>query len=181
MIRERRLLRLKRFDVLEAELLIRGRRIKKPYIRNNNCVEILAVTGKGKILLERSYRPDVNSFVYEIPAGTLEKGEDPRRGAIRELEEETGYVADKMQFLFAGYPMLGYIDCNSHFFLATGLRKMSQRLENDEDIVVSEFTPEEVLRMYKSGKIKDLNVLPALYHYLYVTKKGRRVTPYIAP
>ena len=152
--------------------------MRKPYIRNNNCVEILAVTDKGKILLERSYRPDVSSYVYEIPAGTLDNGEDPRECAIRELEEETGHIAGKMRLIFAGYPMLGYIDCNSYFFLATKLRKKAQRLENDEEIGVFEFTPGQILRMYKDGKIKDLNVLVALYHYLYVTRNGKSVVPY---
>ncbi len=155
--------------------------MSKPYIRQNDCSEILAITESGSMVLVKSYRPELGCYAYELPSGTLKKGEDPKAAAIRELEEETGYVAGRMSHLFSGHPLLGYSDCRLHFFLATGLRKRRQRLEEDESIVVEEFKPGQVLGMLKAGKIRDLNVITALHHYYYFLDQGRMGAGYPDP
>ena len=144
---------------------MRGRIVRKPYISQNDCAEILAITRKGKVLLIKSYRPELNDYVYEIPSGTLNTGEAPKAAAKRELKEETGYVAGKMTHMFSGYPLLGYSDCKLHFFVATELGRGSQQIENDESIFVEEFEIGQIIRMFKAGKIKDLSVLTAIQYY----------------
>ena len=123
---------------------IRGRIVDKPYISQNDCAVILAITKHGKVLMIRSYRPELDGYAYEIPSGTLKKGESAGDAARRELREETGYVAKRIKYMFSGYPLLGYSDCNMHFFLATGLEKDKQIVENDESIFIKAFDRLEV-------------------------------------
>ena len=159
------LLRTGRFSVVEAKMRVRGRIVSKPYISHNDCAQILAIAKPGKILLIKSYRPVLNGYVYEMPSGTLKNGESPLAAAKRELEEETGYIAGKMTHMFSGHPLLGYSDCKLHFFIARGLRKVAQRVEDDESIFVEELEIGRVMNMFMDGKIKDLNVLTALLFY----------------
>ena len=180
-IGEKAVFRTRRFTVFDAELEMNGKRVSKPYIKQNDCSEILAINGKGNVVLIRSYRPEIDCYVYELPAGTLKDGEDAKRGAIRELEEETGYSARKIEYLFGGYPLLGYSDCKLHFFLATGLKRKKQKLEDDESITVREFRPGEVLKMIRKGRIKDMCVLTAIQHYFYVLDQGRKSVMYADP
>lgn len=157
---------------------IDGKIVQKPYIKQGQCSEILAITKTGKIVLIKSYRPEIDDYVYELPAGSLKKSEDPKITAKRELEEETGYVAKKIKFLFSGYPLLGYSNCKLYFFLASDLDKKKQELEADEYIKVREFTLNEVLRLLRKGKIKDLCVLSALHYFYYVMNKGKKTISY---
>ncbi len=167
---EKEVFSTRRFRVINARLKIRGKVVEKPYIRHNDCAEMLAVTGSGSILLIESYRPEFDDYSYELPAGTLKDGENPKRAAERELEEETGYAAKNVRYMFSGYPLLGYSSSRLHFFLVTGLRKKEQRLEDDESISVKEFRPEEVLAMMESGEIKDLSVTSAMHYYMLLRK-----------
>lgn len=178
---EKAVFKTRRFTVFDSRLNINGQIVNKPYIRQNDCAEILAITSSGHIILIKSYRPELNSYVYELPAGTLKASERPSRTAIRELEEETGYKARKVRYMFSGYPLLGYSDCKLYFFLATGLQEKEQHLEKDEYINVQLFKPTEILKMLKEGKIKDMCVITAMDYYYYVTKEGRRLVTYANP
>lgn len=180
-IGEKAVFKTRRFTVFDSKLKIRGKILNKPYIRQNSCSEILAITEDGFIILVKSYRPELDCYVYELPAGTLKNREDPEKAAMRELEEETGYAPRKIEYMFGGYPLLGYSDCKLYFFLATGLEKKKQNLEEDESINVKLFKPAEVLRLLEKGKIKDLCVLPAMYHYYYVMKEGKKRVRYMDP
>jgi ADP-ribose pyrophosphatase len=170
-IDERTLFKTKRFAVLDAKLRIRNKVVTKPYISHNDCAEILAVTKSGSIVLIKSYRPEFDGYSYELPSGTLRNREKPERAAMRELEEETGYVGRKIKYMFRGYPLLGYSNCKLHFFLVTGLEKREQHLEDDESIFAKEFRPKEILKMLEDGKIKDLCVLSAMHYYCCVLNK----------
>ena len=153
-IGEHAILKTRRFTVFDSELRIAGKTVSKPYIRQNDCAEVLAITDSGSVVLVRSYRPELDGYAYELPAGTLKDKEDPKKAAARELEEETGYVAGKLRFLFSGYPLLGYSDCKLHFFLATGLKKRKQDLEDDESIDAKEFKLGEVFSMLRHRQDK---------------------------
>ncbi len=158
--------RTRRFDVVEARLRIRGAVVSKPFIRQRECAEILPITGSGSVILIRAYRPELGRYAYELPSGTLRPGEKPVECARRELLEETGFYASKLVHMFSGLPLLGYSDCNLHFFLATGLRRRHQMLEDDESILVKEVRQGKVLKMLKDGIIDDLSVLTAMQHWL---------------
>ncbi len=156
--------RTRRFDVIEARMRIRGRVITKPFIRHNDIVLVIPITDSGKIVLARSYRPELRKYVLELPSGTLKSRESPARGAARELLEETGFVAEKMSHILSGYPMLGYSDAKYHFFKATSLKSSKQRLEDDEDIRVAKVSRKYLLKLIASNKLDDVNIAIALQH-----------------
>ncbi len=123
------------------------------------------VVKDGKILLERQFRYPYGEILWEIPAGKRDKGEDFAQTAKRELEEETGYAAEKLVKLFEIYPTPGYTNEIIGIFKAEGLKKGVLHFDEDEDIT-SEWIPEEkVFEMIENGEIKDGKTLIALLWY----------------
>ena len=123
------------------------------------------VVKDGKILLERQFRYPYGEILWEIPAGKRDKGEDFVQTAKRELEEETGYVAEKLVKLFEIYPTPAYTNEIIGIFKAEGLKKGVLHFDEDEDII-SEWIPEEkVFGMIENGEIKDGKTLIALLWY----------------
>ena len=123
------------------------------------------VVKDGKILLERQFRYPYGEILWEIPAGKRDKGEDFAQTAKRELEEETGYVAEKLVKLFEIYPTPAYTNEIIGIFKAEGLKKGVLHFDEDEDII-SEWIPEEkVFGMIENGEIKDGKTLIALLWY----------------
>lgn len=108
-----------------------------------------------RILLIRQYRYAANSFLLEIPAGRLESGETPEGCAARELEEETGRRAGKLQKVFDLYTTPGFTDERIHLFLAWNLRAGTAARERDEFIDEYPVALSEAIRMVDSGEITD--------------------------
>ena len=119
------------------------------------AVAILAVTADGRVILERQYRHSVNRFLYEVPAGTLEPGEEPADCASRELLEETGYRAISLKKLGAIFTAPGYSSEVLHLFTARAVRVGGQRLEDDEAISVSLHDPKETLKLVMASGFSD--------------------------
>ncbi len=94
---------------VDTVLCPNGNESKREIVTHNGGAAVLLVLD-GKILLERQFRYAYNEIIYEIPAGKLEKNENPRSAAIRELEEETGYIAKNIIDLGSIYPSVGYTD-----------------------------------------------------------------------
>jgi ADP-ribose pyrophosphatase len=107
------------------------------------------------ILLIRQYRYAADGFIYEIPAGRLEAGEPPEECAVRELREETGCTAAKMEHLYTMYTTPGFTDEKIHLFVATGLVRGESALEQDEFVEVVPTTMSAALRLIKDGTIND--------------------------
>jgi ADP-ribose pyrophosphatase len=107
------------------------------------------------ILLIRQYRYAADGFIYEIPAGRLEPGEPPEECAVRELREETGCTAAKMEHLYTMYTTPGFTDEKIHLFVATGLVRGQSALESDEFVEVVPTTMSAALRLIKDGTIND--------------------------
>jgi ADP-ribose pyrophosphatase len=107
------------------------------------------------ILLIRQYRYAADGFIYEIPAGRLEAGEPPEQCAVRELREETGCTAAKMEHLYTMYTTPGFTDEKIHLFVATGLERGESALEQDEFVEVVPTTMSAALRLIKDGTIND--------------------------
>ena len=108
-----------------------------------------------QLLLLKQYRYAAEGFMYEIPAGRLDPGEDPRHCAERELKEETGCSASEIQFLFTMYTTPGFTDERIHVFMATGLERGEAAHEADEFITVETVTLSYALRLIKEGGISD--------------------------
>ena len=107
------------------------------------------------ILLIRQYRYAADGFIYEIPAGRLEPGEPPEQCAVRELREETGCTAARMEHLYTMYTTPGFTDEMIHLFVATGLERGETALEQDEFVEVVPTTMSAALRLIKDGTIND--------------------------
>lgn len=107
------------------------------------------------ILLIRQYRYAADGFIYEIPAGRLEPDEPPEECAVRELREETGCTAAKMEHLYTMYTTPGFTDERIHLFVATGLERGESALESDEIVEVVPTTMSAALRLIKDGTIND--------------------------
>ncbi len=154
-----------------------GRVVYKEVVRHPGAVVVLplikAEDGKELIVMVRQYRYPVDEWIYELPAGTIERGEDPARTALRELLEETGYRADTLVKLVSFYTTPGISDEVMHAFLATGLVKEEQSLEEDELLTVEHVELERVLEMIKSNKIKDgKTIATILYYTMFVRREG---------
>lgn len=124
---------------------------------------IIALLSANEIVLVRQYRHPVRRYLWEIPAGTAEQGEDPIAGAGRELTEETGYRAERIRPLGRAFTTPGFCDEVMHFFVAEGLQPGLQSLDEDERITVGAFTAAAAWQMVRSGEIGDVKTLLALW------------------
>jgi ADP-ribose pyrophosphatase len=108
-----------------------------------------------QILLIRQFRYAANGYVYEIPAGRLEPGEDPKDCARRELLEETGCHASSVQYLTTIFTTPGFTDEKIHLFMATGVTAGEAKPESDEFMELEPRTLSQALRMIQAGEIQD--------------------------
>lgn len=130
---------------------------------------VIALTRDGKFLLERQYRHARRLTAYEIPAGCVEKGEDPMEAAKRELYEETGYAGGEWSHFMTVCPNAGACTNASHTFLAIGVEPVSsQHLEASEDIQLVLMDREEVLRRLKNDEFHQAMMAAPLWKYFAV-------------
>ena len=118
------------------------------------------------VCLIRNFRVSAGKTLVEIPAGTLEPGEDPRAAAFRELAEETGYHADEMELLAACYLSPGILDERMHVFVATGLTLGQAAREPGEQIENLVTTWAEAVQQIRDGTIQDAKTIVGLLAYL---------------
>jgi len=108
-----------------------------------------------QILLIKQYRHAANDFIYEIPAGKLDGGEDPKVCAERELREETGCTAERIEHLYTFYTTPGFTDERIHAFMATGLKHGESAREHDEFMSLETVTLSHALELIQRGELKD--------------------------
>jgi ADP-ribose pyrophosphatase len=169
------------FRVLHDKLIEPGGRgSERDVIRHNGSVVILAIDGsKSKkdpwIVIERQYRHAANQFMWELPAGKLDPGEDALAGAKRELAEETGYAAKKWKPLVEYYASPGFLGESMKVFLAEGLVAGDAHPEEDEHIEFRLVKLSEVLKMIEKGAIIDGKTLTSvlLYARLFAGKRKK--------
>jgi ADP-ribose pyrophosphatase len=131
-------------------------------VRHSGSVVILAVDDQDRLVLVRQYRYPVDDVIWEIPAGRRDAGETPEEGARRELVEEVGAKASRIELLLSFYATPGYCDEVMHLFRATGLRKGAARPEDDEHIEARWVSLAEARAMVERGEVKDAKTLVAL-------------------
>lgn len=149
-----------------------GREWQREVIEHPGAAAVIPLVAPGEILMVEQYRPGANRKLLEIPAGLLEAGEDPRECAARELEEETGHRAGKLELLFSMYPSPGLFSEQIHIFLATGLEPSSTRPpDEDESLAVSRHTLESLKTQLRVGNLKDAKTIAAL-GFLYTFRPG---------
>jgi len=143
----------------------RKKKFKREIIEQKSASAVLAFDGKGNVLLVKQHRFP-HGFVFEIPAGTLDKNENPRVGAIREFIEETGYKPKKLKHLIDYYPVIGYNTQKIHCYVAQDIEKVSEmKLEYDEFLTLVKINFKKLLKMIMSGKIVDSKTICAALTY----------------
>ncbi len=132
-------------------------------VRHPGGVGVLPLHGDGTVSLIRQLRPAVESFLLEIPAGRLDVGEFPEQCGRRELTEETGIVAERLESLGIINPSPGVFDEVVHLFLATGLTQGKAEPEHYEDIEVVKLPLKKAVKMALEGEINDGKTAMALF------------------
>ncbi len=151
------------FDFVHiTEKLPNGNTASIDMVRHPGAAVIVPFLDKSKIVLIWQYRQALQGYIYEFPAGTLEKGEDPKQCAYRELIEETGYKASKMTFLGDVIPVPGYSSEVLKIYSASGLKAVGAKTEDSEVIETKVFSKTQVKVMFRSGKITDGKTIAAL-------------------
>jgi len=156
-----------------------GKKVTRDVIRHNGSAVILAVDERkgGKdplVLLERQFRHAAQHYLYEVPAGKIEEGEDHLEGAKRELEEETGYRAKKWTKLVKYFASPGFLGEWMQVFLAEDLTAGEARPEEDESIELQFVPLSELLRLIDEGKIRDGKTLISVMYYARMGGKKKK-------
>jgi len=141
-----------------------GVKSKREIITHPGGVCILAVIN-DEIIFESQFRSPYEDFILELPAGKLEKNENPIDAARRELEEETGYRCEELIPCGVMYPSVGYTNEKIHLFIAKNLSESKQNLDDDEQIDVLKIKIDEVKKMLLENKIKDAKTVILLQKY----------------
>jgi ADP-ribose pyrophosphatase len=139
-----------------------GKETVREYIRHPGAVAIVALFDDGRVLLERQHRYALRRDFIEIPAGKLDAGEAHLDTAKRELLEETGYVAAEWRRLGLIHNAIGYSDEGIELWLAKGLERREQRLDDGEFLEVFTLPLAEALAMIRDGRITDVKTIAGL-------------------
>lgn len=142
-----------------------GRTSYREIVEHGGGVIILGVTPEGRIPMIRQYRKAAGQVMFELPAGKLEKGEDPEPAALREFKEETGYTAGSIRHVAAFYPTVGYSEEILHIFFAEDLSAGETDFDDNESIDIEEWLPEDLYRLIDTGGMNDGKSLIALLLY----------------
>ncbi|MBR6568506.1 MAG: NUDIX hydrolase [Clostridia bacterium] len=132
-----------------------GTKAKREVVEHSGGVCVAALTDNDELLFVRQFRYPYKRELLELPAGKLEKGENPLEAGIRELEEECGVIAEKVFSLGTVYPTVAYCSEIIHLYGATGLRKTEQHLDMGEFLSVERKPLDEAVRMVMNGEISD--------------------------
>src|SRR2546427_624516 len=147
---------------LETVTLPNGATVELEVIHHPGAAAVVPLKDARTVILIRQYRHAVGGYIYEIPAGKLHPGEDPRECALRELEEEIGYKAGELQHVTSAYTTPGFTDEVIHIYKATQLQRGKQSLGHDEVLAMAEFPLERTIAMIREGVIKDAKTIVGL-------------------
>jgi ADP-ribose pyrophosphatase len=165
------LLETKRFRVIRQHRLTpSGQTIARETIQHPGAVVIVPLLDDGRVCLLRNYRLAVNATLIELPAGTLEPGERAEITARRELAEETGYTAARLEPLACMLMSPGILDERMHVFVASDLAAGAPAREPEEEIETLLVSWDEALAMVEDGRIQDAKTIAALL--LYDRRRG---------
>ena len=153
-------------NVYQDTVLVNGHEAKWDFIHHNGAAAVLPVTDDGKILMVRQYRHALERYTLEIPAGKLDYvGEPMIDCAARELEEETGYRCDHLEYLLTVNTTIAFCNEKIDIFLAKDLIPSRQHLDEDEEIRVEAWALEDLEELISCGKMTDGKTVAAISVY----------------
>ncbi len=142
-----------------------GATVEREFVQHPGAVVLVPVLDDDHVCLIRNFRAAVGETLIELPAGTLEPGESPAATAARELAEETGYTAERIEELTAFYMSPGILNERMHLFVATGLTEGEPAREDNEEIDNLVVSWEDALQMVIDRRIQDAKTLSGLLLY----------------
>lgn len=175
-------MKLEDFKVLDSEEIYKGKIVHlvkdKVSLPNGNhsywelihhigAAAVIPIDNDGNIVMVEQYRHASKQITLEIPAGTLEKNEDPLVCAKRELEEETGYKSDNIEFLIKFYSAIGFCDEIIHVYVARNLQISKMNLDEDEFVTLKKYSLNELIQKIFSGEIIDNKTISSILAYNY--------------
>ena len=166
----------KSFGVRRDELIEpTGVRTMREVVTHPGSVVVLPVLPDGKIVLVRQYRHATGQYLWELVAGRMEKGENPKKGAARELIEETGYRAKKFTLFLDFFPTPGFLQERMYLLLAEDLTLGEAEPEEDEKLISATYSKKQLEEMIRTGKMRDAkSIAGLLFYFRFLGKRARR-------
>jgi len=163
---------LRRDEVVEPP----GLRTRREVITHPGSVVVLPVLSDGKIVMIQQYRHATRQYLWELVAGRMEPGEDPKEAAARELAEETGYKAKKMRIFLDVFPTPGFLEERMFLLLASDCVPGPASPEDDEKIISAVYSPAQLEQMIRAGKLHDAkSIAGLLYYFRFIApRRGKR-------
>lgn len=128
---------------------------KREIVEHGGAVGIVAITDDNKVVLVKQFRKAIEKVIWELPAGKLEIGENPKDCAMRELKEETGYTAQNIKLIHKFFTSAGFSNEKIYIYLATGLISGESKLDEDENLDTYELELDEAYDMVIKNEIED--------------------------
>lgn len=143
-----------------------GNIVKWDFIKHNGAAAVVPVDSEGRLIMVSQYRNALERYTLEIPAGGLNGPDEPTRdAAARELMEETGYTAEKLELLLTIRTTVAFCNEKIDIYVATGLTPGKQHLDEDEYVDVKAYKVEELIRKILKGEIEDSKTVSAVLAY----------------
>lgn len=163
-----------RFDVIQKQYKREdGLKIIRDCVEPGNAVIIIPVNEKEEVVFIEQYRETIENIALELPAGMIEIGEEPEEAAKRELEEETGIKAKKIEYLTSCYTSAGYTSEKIYIYLAKDFEYGKQNLDETEEILSIRKIPiQECMKMILEDKMDHASVYIAIQTYYYKYHSG---------
>jgi ADP-ribose pyrophosphatase len=149
-----------------------GKTTTREIVEHSDCVAVVVLDSKNKIILVRQYRKAAGKSLLEIPAGGIDPGEQPIASVRRELQEEIGYLPNKIDKLGGFYSAPGYCTEYLHLYLATHLTPSRREAEDTEDIEVVRVPLSHIPQLIASGEICDSKSIAGLLTVILLGLKG---------
>ena len=163
---EKELFRGRIIRLVERKLLLpNGRRTTYHIVLHPGAVAIVPVHANGDVVLLKQFRPTIGKEIYEIPAGTMEKGEAPLATAKREIIEETGFKAKRWEKIADFYTAPGFCDERMHVYLARDLTPAQADGDEDEILRPVRMSIDAALKLIKTRRIRDAKSIAGLLIY----------------
>lgn len=154
--------------IYQDTVKVKGHQAKWDFIHHDGAAAVVAVTKEGRLLMVRQYRNALDRYTLEIPAGKVDQPGEPKiECAFRELEEETGYRADALEFLISVHTTVAFCDEAIDIFVAKELYPSEQKLDEDEELSVEEWELSDLLDLIYTGKMTDAKTVSAILAYAH--------------
>lgn len=157
---------------VDTVLMPDGRKTKRTIVEHAECIAVVAVDDQKNVLLVKQFRKAIEKELLEIPAGGIDPGEDAETAVKREMQEETGYLPQKLVKLGSCYSAPGYCTEYLHLYLATDLVPSKLVAEDTEGIEIIRVPVKEIPTLLASGKLTDAKSIAGLYMFLDYQKRN---------